>query len=120
MLSLECSEGDYFCDYRYVEVPGIDNLSRLIPSQVHHFDGTWSTNENFPKLASSTAHLFGRPQIWAEEGGGTGVAGMYQMSFQLVRGVDALQINAPAVGVRGGHPRPPPQFVSGQAGTWSH
>ncbi len=72
MISLERSEGDYFRDERHVEVPGIDNLSQLIPSAVHRFDGTWSTNNNFPKLASSAAHLFGRPQVWAEEGGGTG------------------------------------------------
>ena len=35
MLALEHSEGDYFRDERYVEVPGIDNLSQLIPSAVH-------------------------------------------------------------------------------------
>jgi hypothetical protein len=92
MLSLERSEGDYFRDERHVQVPGIDNLSQLIPSAVHRFDSNWSTNNNFPKLASSDAHLFGRPQIWAEEGGGSGVDGKYQMNFQLVRGVDALQI----------------------------
>jgi hypothetical protein len=92
MLSLERSEGDYFRDERHVQVPGIDNLSQLIPSAVHRFDSNWSTNNNFPKLASSDAHLFGRPQIWAEEGGGSGVDGKYQMNFQLVRGVDALQV----------------------------
>jgi hypothetical protein len=94
MLSLENSEGDFFRDERYVQVPGIDNLSQLIPSAVHRFDATWGTNNNFPKLASSAAHLFGRPQVWAEEGGGPGVDGKYQMNFQLVRGVDALQIRA--------------------------
>jgi hypothetical protein len=94
MLSLENSEGDYFRDERYVEVPGIDNLSQLIPSAVHRFDTTWSTNNNFPKLASSDAHLFGKPKVWAEEGGGSGVDGKYQMNFQLVRGVNALQIRA--------------------------
>ena len=95
MISLERSEGDYFRDNRHVEVPGIDNLSQLIPSAVHRFDDTWSTNNNFPKLASSAAHLFGRPQVWAEEGGGTGVDGIYQMNFQLVRGVNALEIRVP-------------------------
>ncbi|MGP8260026.1 MAG: glycosyl hydrolase [Acidobacteriaceae bacterium] len=94
MLSLENSEGDYFRDERYVEVPGIDNLSQLIPSAVHRFDSNWSTNNNFPKLASSDAHLFGKPKVWAEEGGGSGVDGKYQMNFQLVRGVNALQIRA--------------------------
>ena len=94
MLSLERSEGDYFRDNRYVQVPGIDNLSQLVPNAVHRFDSTWGTNNNFPKLASSDAHLFGKPKVWAEEGGGTGVDGKYQMNFQLVRGVTTLQVSA--------------------------
>jgi len=61
---------------------------------VHRPDGTWTVNNNFPKLASSDAHLFGKPKVWAEEGGGSGVDGKYQMNFQLVRGVNALQIRA--------------------------
>jgi hypothetical protein len=97
MLALEHSEGDYFRDERFVEVPGIDNLSQLIPSLVHVPDGTWNINNNFPKLASSAAHLFGKPKVWAEEGGGPGIDGKYQLDFQLVRGVNALQIRAPGV-----------------------
>jgi hypothetical protein len=95
MISLERSEGDYFRDERHVQVPGIDNLSQLIPSAVHRYDGAWAENNNFPKLASSAAHLFGRPQVWAEEGGGTGIDGEYQLNFQLVRGVNALEIRVP-------------------------
>jgi hypothetical protein len=95
MLALERSEGDYFRDERYVEVPGIDNLSQLIPSAVHTPDGTWNINNNFPKLASSDAHLFGKPKVWAEEGGGPGIEGKYQLDFQLVRGVNALEIRVP-------------------------
>jgi hypothetical protein len=95
MLALERSEGDYFRDERYVEVPGIDNLNQLIPSAVHTPDGTWNVNNNFPKLASSAAHLFGKPKVWAEEGGGTGIDGKYQLDFQAVRGVNALQIRVP-------------------------
>ena len=97
MLSLEHSEGDFFRDERYVEVPGIDNLSQLIPSAVHTPDGTWNINNNFPKLASSAAHLFGKPKVWAEEGGGVGIDGKYQMDFQLVRGVNALEIRVPVL-----------------------
>ena len=95
MLALERSEGDYFRDERYVQVPGIDNLSQLIPSAVHTPDGTWNINNNFPKLASSAAHLFGKPKVWAEEGGGPGIDGKYQLDFQAVRGVNALQIRVP-------------------------
>jgi hypothetical protein len=95
MLALERSEGDYFRDERYVQVPGIDNLNQLIPSAVHTPDGTWNINNNFPKLASSDAHLFGKPKVWAEEGGGTGIDGKYQLDFQFVRGVNAMQIRVP-------------------------
>jgi hypothetical protein len=100
MLALERSEGDYFRDNRYVEVPGIDNLNQLVPGAVHIPDGTWNVNNNFPKLASSAAHLFGKPKVWAEEGGGVGIDGKYQLDFQLVRGVTALQIRVPIL--RGG------------------
>ena len=97
MLALEHSEGDYFRDERYVQVPGIDNLDQLIPSLVHQPDGVWNINNNFPKLASSSAHLFGRPQVWAEEGGGVGIDGKYQLDFQAVRGVNALEIRVPVL-----------------------
>jgi hypothetical protein len=115
MPSLERSEGDFFRDQRFVQVPGIDNLSQLIPSAVHKPDGVWNVNNNFPKLASSAAHLFGRPQVWAEEGGGTGIDGKYQLDFQLVRGVNALQIRVPVLRPGGGEasagelPAIPPQ-----------
>ena len=95
MIALERSEGDYFRDNRYVEVPGIDNLNQLVPDAVHRPDGTWNINNNFPKLASSAAHLFGKPKVWAEEGGGVGIDGKYQLDFQLVRGVTLLQIRVP-------------------------
>ena len=72
--------------------PGIDNLSQLVPNAVHRADGTWNINNNFPKLASSAAHLFGKPKAWSEEGGGSGVDGKYQMNFQLVRGMNALEV----------------------------
>jgi hypothetical protein len=59
-------------------------------------------NNNFPKLASSAAHLFGRPQVWTESGGGTGVDGKYQINYQLVRGINALQIRVPGLHAGGG------------------
>jgi hypothetical protein len=100
MMALVRSEGDYFRDNRYVQVPGIDNLNQLAPAAIHTPDGTWSVNNNFPKLASSAAHLFGKPKVWSEEGGGLGIDRKFQLDFQLVRGVNALQIQVP--GVRGG------------------
>jgi len=100
MPALVRSEGDYFRDNRYVQVPGIDNLNQLAPGAIHAPDGSWSVNNQFPKLASSAAHLFGRPKVWSEEGGGLGIDRKFQLDFQLVRGVTALQIQVP--GVRGG------------------
>src|ERR1017187_6389716 len=95
MTALVRSEGDFFRDNRKVGVPGIDNLSQLLPSLVHTPDGTWRINNNFPKLASSAAHLFGRPKVWTEGAGGPGIDGKFQMDFQLVRGVTELQIRVP-------------------------
>src|SRR5664280_1302732 len=96
MLSLERSEGDFFRDERYVEVPGIDN--------------------HFPKLASSAAHLFGKPKVWAEDGGGVGLDGKYQMDYQLVRGVNALEIRVPWSRATAGAPIPTTPPAASQQG----
>jgi hypothetical protein len=101
------NEGDFLRDMRHVQVPGIDNLTQLIPSLVHVPDGKWDVNNNFPKLASSAAHLFGRPQVWTEGAGGLGIDGKYQLDFQIVRGVDALQLQLPIM--RNAGPTIPPQ-----------
>src|SRR5271157_460947 len=97
MMHLTKTEGDFFRDERYVQVPGIDNLSQLLPLTVHIPDGTWEVNNNFPKLASSASHLFGKPRAWAEGGGGLGIDGKYQLDYQLVRGVNTMQIRVPVV-----------------------
>ena len=115
MIALERSEGDYFRDNRYVEVPGIDNLSQLAPDAVHRPDGTWNVNNNFPKLASSAAHLFGKPKVWAEEGGGVGIDGKFEMDFQVVRGVNALQIRVPVLRGGPGDPAGQPPAIPPQA-----
>jgi hypothetical protein len=103
------NEGDFFRDMRHVQIPGIDNLSQLVPSAVNREDNTYSINNNFPKLASSAAHLFGRPRVWSEEGGGTGVDGKFQLDYQFVRGVNAPQIRIPAIRTGGSTLDAPPQ-----------
>jgi hypothetical protein len=100
------NEGDYLRDMRYVEVPGIDNLSQLVPYAVHVPDGVWDVDNNFPKLASSAAHLFGKPKVWTESGGGLGIDGKYALDYQLVRGINAMQIGI-ARGPGGGGALPP-------------
>jgi hypothetical protein len=93
-------DGEFFRDMRSVQVPGCDNLGALVPGAVHTADGTWDENKNYPKVPSSAAHLFGRPKAWTEGGGGPGIDGKFQVDYQLVRGLTALQIR---IGVdRGG------------------
>ena len=103
------NEGDFFRDMRHVQVPGIDNLNQLGPAAVNREDTTYAVNNNFPKLASSAAHLFGRPRVWTEGGGGTGVDGKFQLDYQLVRGVNAPQIRIPAIRGAGMSGEAPPQ-----------
>jgi hypothetical protein len=100
------NEGDYLRAMRHVEVPGIDNLSQLVPNRIHAYDATWNEDQNFPKLASSAAHLFGRPKVWTESAGGLGIDGKFQLDYQVVRGINALQIGV-ARGPGGGGALPP-------------
>ena len=104
------NEGDFFRDMRYVQVPGIDNLGQLTPSAVHTPDGTWTVNNNFPKLASSAAHLFGKPKVWTESAGGPGIEGKYSLDYQIVRGLNTLQIRIPV-----GRPGPNGEGPAGPA-----
>jgi hypothetical protein len=76
------NEGSFFRDMRHVGVPGIDNLGQIKPGIV----------ADFPKLAGSAAHLFGRPLIWTEQGGSPGQAGKFVADYQLVRGINYLNI----------------------------
>jgi hypothetical protein len=76
------NEGSFFRDLRYIGVPGIDNLSQIKPGSV----------TDFPKLASSAAHLYGRPQIWTEQGSGIGQAGKFVTDYQFVRGINYMNI----------------------------
>ncbi len=57
MMQLVKSEGDFFRDMRYVQIPGIDAIWHQI----------WMDNvADFPKLASSAAHLYGRARSFTE------------------------------------------------------
>jgi hypothetical protein len=89
------NEGDFFRDIRYVGVPGVDNLGQVVPSRVHAFDDNWNENNNFPKLASSAAHLFGRPKVWTESGGGSSIDTKFELDYQLVRGINLMQVGLP-------------------------
>jgi hypothetical protein len=76
------NEGSFWRDMRYVGVPGIDNLNQIGPGII----------ADFPKIAASAAHVNGHPQAWAEEGGGTGQNGKFIADYQLVRGVNFMNL----------------------------
>jgi hypothetical protein len=77
------NEGSFWRDMRYVGVPGIDNLTQT----------RGGPGADFPKLAGSAAHLFGRPLVWTEQGGGGGQNGKAVFDFQLVRGINYMNIS---------------------------
>ena len=76
------NEGSFWRDMRYVGVPGVDNLNQIKPGVV----------ADFPKLAASAAHVTGRPLVWDEQGGGTGPDGKFVVDYQLVRGINYMNI----------------------------
>jgi hypothetical protein len=67
---------------RYVGVPGIDNLNQIRPGTV----------ADFPKLAASAAHVYGRPLVWSESGGSANSGGKFIADYHLVRGMNYLNI----------------------------
>ena len=56
-MQLVHSEGSFFRDMQYVQVPGIDSIWHQI----------WTdTISDFPRLASSVAHVYGHPRAFTE------------------------------------------------------
>lgn len=90
--SMTTNEGSFFRDMRYVGVPGVDNLNQIKPGVV----------ADFPKLAGSAAHLFGRAQVWSEEGGALGAQGKFVFDSQLVRGINFMNVRGMTGQGRGG------------------
>ena len=57
LMDLAKSEGDFFKTMRYVQIPGVDAIWHQI----------WYDNvTDFSKLASSAAHMYGRPRALSE------------------------------------------------------
>lgn len=87
MIGLVKSEGDFFKDFRSVQIPGIDVIwHQLWPGLV----------ADFPKFASSAAHLFGRPRALSESFAAMNPAPDVQqarwiVNQQLVRGINLFE-----------------------------
>ncbi len=81
-------DGDFFKDMRHVGVPGVD----AIWSQI------WMDHEaDFPKLASSAAHLFGRPRSLTESFAAYRPTpnveqAKWIIDYQMVRGINLVEI----------------------------
>ena len=102
--SMTKNEGSFFRDLRYMGVPGVDNLNQIGPGIV----------ADFPKLAGSAAHLFGHPQAWSEEGGNLGAGGKFVFDYQLVRGINFMNIRS----LNNAATNPPAAPDSGSATGW--
>jgi hypothetical protein len=87
MIGLAKSEGDFFKDFRSVQIPGIDVIWHQIwPGLV----------ADFPKFASSAAHLFGRPRALSESFAAMNPApditqARWIINQQLVRGINLFE-----------------------------
>lgn len=87
MMELVRSEGDFFKDLRHVQIPGVDAIwNQIWPGKV----------ADFPKLASSAAHLFGRPRALSESFAAynprpTVEQARWAINHQLVRGINLFE-----------------------------
>jgi hypothetical protein len=82
------SSGDYFKNMRNVAVPGVDAIWAQI----------WMDHvADYPKLASSAAHLYGKPRAFTESFAAfTNKPSVSQakwvLDYQMVRGINSVQI----------------------------
>lgn len=87
-LDLTHSEGDFFRDMRSVQVPGIDTTRHQI--------GT-DTISDFPRLASSVSHVYGKPRAFTESFASykppaDAAMARYVLNEQFVRGVNLAEL----------------------------
>ncbi len=113
-MQLVRSEGEFERDMKYVEVPGIDAIWHQI----------WTdTIADYPRLASSTAHIYGHPRSFTESFGAYRPApditmARYVLDEQIVRGINITEGMSYGASSAQGPPRvpPPAAAASGQGG----
>jgi len=117
-MQLVRSEGDFMRDMKYVEVPGIDAIWHQI----------WTdTIADYPRLASSAAHIYGHPRSFTESFGAYRPApdlamARYVLNEQIVRGItltegmsygaSSSQTRPPVAAAAAGAPIPPATAVT--------
>jgi len=88
MVSLAASEGDFFRCMRQVQMPGVDAIWTQI----------WMDKiSDYPKYASSAAHLFGRPRAFTESFAAYKPSpnldqAMWILNHQIVRGINMVEV----------------------------
>ncbi|MGA2439087.1 MAG: glycosyl hydrolase [Acidobacteriaceae bacterium] len=86
-MDLVRSEGDFERDMKYVEEPGIDSIWHQI----------WTdTVSDFPRLASSAAHVYGHPRAFTETFAAyrpepDATMARYILNEEVVRGVNVIE-----------------------------
>jgi alpha-L-rhamnosidase len=86
-MQLVRSEGDFMRDMKYVEEPGIDTIWHQI----------WTdTVSDFPRLASSAAHIYGHPRSFTESFAAYRpnpdiTMARYILNEQMVRGINVIE-----------------------------
>ena len=86
-MQLVRSEGEFERDMKYVEVPGIDAIWHQI----------WTdTISDYPRLASSAAHIYGHPRSFTESFAAYRPApdvtmARYILNEQMVRGINVIE-----------------------------
>jgi hypothetical protein len=87
MMELVKSEGDYFRDMRHVQIPGVDAIwLQIWPDKV----------ADYPKLASSAAHMYGRPRALSESFAAYTIPpsvpqAKWVIDYQMVRGINLFE-----------------------------
>jgi hypothetical protein len=105
-MELTRSEGSFFRDMHFVEAPGIDAIWHQI----------WTdTISDYPRLASSAAHVDGKPRAFTESFAAYRPTpdvemARYILNEQFVRGVNLVEMMYFPATSRG--PRPPPSFMA--------
>src|SRR6266702_7157565 len=111
-MDLTRSEGDFIRDMKYVEEPGIDAIWHQI----------WTdTVSDYPRLASSAAHLYGHPRAFTESFAAYRPApdvtmARYILNEQLVRGINIMETMFYSATRPGGDPPAPTLTTAPPAG----
>ncbi len=88
MVKLVDSEGDFFKDMRHVQMPGVDAIwDQIWPGKV----------SNYPKYASSAAHVFGKSRAFTESFAAYDPKPNVQqakwiLDYQFVRGINMVEV----------------------------